>query len=1788
MKTETKARSVKALQSKSFKPIVAGSLALFLAAGIANANCPTTGGGSSPAICYGDNATSLTDKTSTFTDLKFEETSGSGFVIPQHDKASGGTNLLFKFNTSTTAGSGTASNPSGSFADGTYTISSGDDDKKEQHFKLDGGQKAIQMGTDGNGKLSVDFGAGENKRSFTLNLGQVTHQGFAFKGNIEVVAGGESDNKEGSEFNATFGKDMQGNITIGENALWGSDITFTNGAKFDGSFSAESGANIITFEGDGTITGGLSAKKRVTGNLVDFRGTTNKIDGDILAEEEGVNYIATSNSGIKPPGAQPKPNASLTIGGNVTANEGGNVIVVGQDLTIGGSVAAVGENQDTKPDTGNVLNAKNITINGGISATGKENKNQADDLNLITAKEKLTIKAKVFRDGDATAPAARNILATKGGTNTLKAKKVDIDVDTISAEGEHSSNTIGDDKTSGTIKAGSIKASTKGQNTITFGGAAASTITAGTITADNEGVNNITLDKGSLTAGGISADGEGSTNLIFLGGNSATKLISNGSITASNDATNALFVEEGAFIFKPTTAKNTLGLIAESKGNNDIKARGAEINVDTISADGEGGNRVAASRKANVTAKSLIAQGGGSNSLATGTLTANIDTISATGEGSANDIGAVSDKSTLVTKSISATDGGSNTIALDGNTAGTVITSTGSIIATNGGTNTLEAENGTIKVGKIKKDGESLDISIAAENGKNNIAAKFLNINVDTISANGAEDATLDKSANVILANGNKGTIAVNSVSAANGSNILTLRGHNGSSITINGNLEANRGINALKIEKGKQGTPSTTNPVGTITIGKEGSNSSIIARSGLNDISVGKLTINVDVISATGDSEATGKNVLSAADESNITAKAISATKGTNQIRLAGTKPNTLTADIIAGEKGINNVILNGFWTSGGTLTTKNGGVNNLVFRAQDSTPPTTPTSYNYNINTTGGEANLILQRITDVTANINYGSKGITTLIFAHDGSGVDSFEADATDINSNKILGKTYGNGLKVTLADKKVVVNGKEDQSFLDAYKGDLKSENPTLLTLTTSLDKTKKQGSVDITGLAVGNFEELFDKATQTQEVTTYDFNINENSALAGSIEVDANTTLNVNMQEGSKLLIDNQKQRITNLTLSDALFDDAQAAFSTLAQQNTVIDLATLGNEVGRKDFRLLTIGEQGKDDTGMSGDNALFKVYMNNKAPQTGSATLGGIQAGKSGAYGHAYSDRVLIFAGSGSTNYLQVVADDSSDLSRVRYRGGGTEVQGNIAVATVKTDTGITFEAKDHLLGYDVVGTELTANNETDENGQKKTGGEYTTYFVKSMDNQGASLANQKAAVAALGTNYDLYLANLNSLNKRMGELRENANGQGVWARVFNGMQTTKFALDTTSLYTTIQAGYDYAFGSKGANNYLGFALSYANSLGYSDNTIDINGVGKGLRNTNSNAVEFALYNAYVQDGASKDTGWANGFYSDSILKFSYIMSSLTFLDQIEKAYDTNNFALTLSQELGYRFLLGSNKAFYIDPQVEFTLGFLSQSNLKQQLGNHFMDSVQDSVLTLRSRVGSSFGYKFDQFTENKGFKASLYLGTYFVGDLINGGDISILTDSGKGIELKPLASTARFVMNVGTNFKIKDNTRIYFDFEKSFGGSIITNYQINLGVRYSFGTSAYASYNEIATQENKNNSTIKEVEPTKGFYVKLLEKEENKLSSKEVKILKNLKEELRVQAKTENNKAMKVYLAGPYKDEAKAKEAKRNLEGALKELKGKGNIVEVEDSKPVEERDASEISTNESNED
>ena len=1272
------------------------------------------------------------------------------------------------------------------------------------------------------------------------------------------------------------------------------------------------------------------------------------------------------------------------------------------------------------------------------------------------------------------------------------------------------------------------------------------------------GENNITFTSNGSITGNIKAANQGTLNTLTFKGN--TNSIT-GDITTDSDGINQVIFEESA-------TSTITGNITAKDGLN-------EINGGTLTIHGnikaENGLNIIGAKPGTTTQKITINKGSGTdisiaasgdrNDILADALEIEVASITSADFG-ANDIASTGIGNVKVANGIQAT-GANNSITLQG--AGSTFTSNGSIKA-EGQTrvtsdNDISVENGSVT---IKSTG-STPITITSTNGMNTISAKTIDINVDSIATDtqgsfGATNILGSEGGTLTTAKG----ISTTGTKDAAGTTTIALRDNN-SSITSNGSITATNSKNTLQALQGSINIKPAQNNTASIQIKAESTAGEYTA----NFIEAKNLDIAADAIEATN-----GTNEIQGTIGS-IQATSISSTgaKGINKIKLTSTaaQNNHLTADkITASDAGTNLIILDGTLASGGTLLTEGeNSSNQLVFRS----PTTANNAFDYTIETTGGDASIVLQNIPSTALKINYAKSGSTTLLFARSNKGGDTLNKNQTATETNKVLGRIYEDGIKLTLADKIITLRNK-DQSLTETYAEAFKKLNASgeLLNIKTQQNTTTQ--NITITGLAIGSLSNL--------ESTTaaYELTLSAKSAFIGDIGFNTpQTTLSLTMEKGSKLILDNNNLTIKNLTLKNAELYERQVFLHTLEQPNTIIYLATSGNDftqiTTRNDFRLLTIGDK-TSGGGIAGQNALFRIYINTK---TTNNTLGGKDASqKSGQYGYAYSDRVIVHdvlddKGTSSTTplsqHLQVFVDSKltpQDIASITHKEKtGTETEGNIAVLTTKGEAPL-IQLEKALVGFDIITTKL-AQEKTDAFG-KVGSNDYTTYFIDTMSSSGISKPSQQSTTAALGASYDLYLANLNSLNKRMGELRENTGAQGVWARVFHGMQTSKFDITTQALYTTIQAGYDHAFGSKGANNYLGFALSYANAMsriqGNSQNFIDANNNVRALERLGANAVELAFYNAYVQDGASKATGWKNGFYSDSILKLSAMMSNFNISN--EKSNTTANFALSFSQELGYRFLLGEERAFYIDPQVEMTLGYLSASSMQQTLGQFFLNSTQDAIFTLRSRVGSSFGYKFDKFTQNKGFNSSLYLGTYFVGDFISGGNVQLHSNFSNA-SLSPLASTARFVLNLGTNFKIKDNTRIYFDFERSFGGKITTDYQLNLGVRYSFGTSKYTPYTETTQEAPKDSNTLKEVEPTKGYYIELLEKEDKKLTNKELKTLQNLKEELRIQTKTQNNKTLKTYLAGPYKDEKKAKEAKTKLEGVIKELKGKGNILEVE---------------------
>ena len=445
--------------------------------------------------------------------------------------------------------------------------------------------------------------------------------------------------------------------------------------------------------------------------------------------------------------------------------------------------------------------------------------------------------------------------------------------------------------------------------------------------------------------------------------------------------------------------------------------------------------------------------------------------------------------------------------------------------------------------------------------------------------------------------------------------------------------------------------------------------------------------------------------------------------------------------------------------------------------------------------------------------------------------------------------------------------------------------------------------------------------------------------------------------------------------------------------------------------------------------------------------------------------------SDKIVITAnGSGkSNNTISLVMKDGDRITDEDRYVVLAEVSGS-------NKENVTFNGGTGGVAVDSGFATVSFDLKRITNEKNKTDYVYTN--LASLNIQGVSINTDFVAptTAALSAGVSVFSANLNSLSKRMGELRNDPYANGVWARVFAGEQTTNFGAKQSTVYSTFQAGYDYKLALQDASNYIGLALSYIKGAGGQVNPVrkmapaPLNRPIAGLTSSNTNGVEVALYNSYIAN---------SGLYSDSIVKFGYYMTDLAMFGQTD-TYSTSNLALAVSEEIGYKVKLGESNEWFITPQGEVAFAYIGGTKFTQNLGGETMKSTQDATSLLRTRVGAAWGYDFSHLAKESDIKASIYLGTYYTYDYFIGGDTTLSTAvAGKTTDYKYNAyeGTGRFVMNLGTNIDIKDSTKVYVDFEKSFGGSIQTNYQISLGVRFGFGEKVSA----LKLEEKKSSKAI-----------------------------------------------------------------------------------------------------------
>ena len=653
------------------------------------------------------------------------------------------------------------------------------------------------------------------------------------------------------------------------------------------------------------------------------------------------------------------------------------------------------------------------------------------------------------------------------------------------------------------------------------------------------------------------------------------------------------------------------------------------------------------------------------------------------------------------------------------------------------------------------------------------------------------------------------------------------------------------------------------------------------------------------------------------------------------------------------------------------------------------------------------------------------------------------------------------------------------------------------------------------------GSYVGNVDFL--QATAGAANPTNTLKLDAGANLIATLMLNGNGKLKLEMEGASKWVVipDKASTELESLKVDNVTLTESQMPKDTLRQtENTLIDLATGGYAtkygVDKGTFTNLVVKQV---DSKM--DNVIFRVFADtqkkkadvikiNEVANNNNTTSARLQAYHSAESLLHAKDHVYYPNGQLNSNTLVAsVGKDAKDKFAFDISKPTTVEQGYLLVTTE-------FEKK----------REKVPSTGGGGGGGVPAQDEIDNYYIKAYGAQ-INPEHAKNAYGMLGVNYLVFLANTNTLNKRLGEMRDEGYNHGIWARTYAGQITQDFGLFITNDYLSAQTGYDFALTAEKGMHFLGFAFGYgANRLSSSAWTMG------------SQLLSGALYYSYVGDA---------GFYSDSVFKYDMI-DTKPQLQDLNTTIKSQVFSFT--QELGYRVYFDAKQRFFFEAQTEGVLGYMMGMDILQKYSNRpdaqLAGKMSDAII-FRGRAGGVLGYRLKTAKNQTDFR----IGTSYLADYNTAKfDLDV---SGIASDTLSMGFNQMILANFGINSYLTRHLRLYFEVEAGFIGKVINqNFLANLGLRYSFGTEKREiNFGAQADDEESIDSDFKTLNieapkvkcngcnPESGFYIQVTS------TPQPSPALANYLARLGYRAHQESGKV--TYYLGPYKDmeEAKSKQ-------------------------------------------
>lgn len=269
--------------------------------------------------------------------------------------------------------------------------------------------------------------------------------------------------------------------------------------------------------------------------------------------------------------------------------------------------------------------------------------------------------------------------------------------------------------------------------------------------------------------------------------------------------------------------------------------------------------------------------------------------------------------------------------------------------------------------------------------------------------------------------------------------------------------------------------------------------------------------------------------------------------------------------------------------------------------------------------------------------------------------------------------------------------------------------------------------------------------------------------------------------------------------------------------------------------------------------------------------------------------------------------------------------------------------------------------------------------------------------------------------------TLSQRLGELRESDGGQGIWVRMSRG--EFEYDGEYKNQYNFFQMGYDWAAGSW----HYGAAVSHNDGQ-----TTYTHGDGE------NRSTSLSLYGTWLGD---------KGHYADIVLKQGRLSNDFDICTEAgHTSGDYDAWGTSLSGEYGMKVDLDGG--WYVTPQAQLTLMRIGG---KDYTTNNGIKVNQDSLESAVGRVGFEVGKRISD-------SGSIYAKASLLHDFAGSADTYLSLNGLTNSYHQDIGDTW-CEAGIGFNYKTSENSYVYADVVKTFGGDVETPWQWNAGMRWTF---------------------------------------------------------------------------------------------------------------------------------